>query len=283
MARFCRRCGKQLGPDGLCPGCGYRDPAPRTGPVTPASGRTAGGRNRSGGKIALIVILALLLLLVLSCLLQVLGVIDLQPADSLLGLLGLKQGGSGGKGPAGGEGPEITDYEIPEDYLLEMPDAEAYYQEHAEYYRKIPVKSAEGVRSEREVLEDYARRGFTQTPVVADCSMDGTAIDETAISDASTRRHPGYETLYCTETGEYWRILEFNGALFAFPESYNWRRINEGGDMQLVVSETDTVISYDQSTNTYFETIPREPIVVYRVEKIDSETLELLSRGDLAW
>ena len=85
-------------------------------------------------------------------------------------------------------------------------------------------------------------------------------------------RRPIYETQYVTADEQLWTIYEINGAVMAYPASYN---AESGRDVPLMLSETGRVMSYDGDTGTYFETVPNpDEMRVEQVARIDARTLE---------
>ncbi|MCR5664947.1 MAG: zinc ribbon domain-containing protein [Oscillospiraceae bacterium] len=276
MAKFCKRCGRQLGADGRCPNCGYQSapPAESPGPEKKA----AEGKKRPGRWVVPALILALLLILLSVLLLQLLGVVDFPPAQALLGLLGLQSDGSS---PGKKDDKSLERHEIPKDYLVEPVDAEAYYRENAESYRKISVKSSKNVQTEKEAAADFARRGFDQMPITAEYAIDGSRRDGTGISEDASDKHPTYETYYTAESGEIWLIQNYNGAVTAYPMKYNELLAERGVEKLVAISETDSIMCYDCETNCFFEVVPKPPIIVKTVDRINSYTLEALTAEEI--
>lgn len=70
-----------------------------------------------------------------------------------------------------------------------------------------------------------------------------------------------------------------NGSVVANPVSFN---IQSELSVQVIISEKDTVTSYDSTTNKFFETIPDESVLlVITVDRIDAETLNSLTIGEI--
>ena len=68
--------------------------------------------------------------------------------------------------------------------------------------------------------------------------------------------------------------MEINGYIMANPVTYNYET---DSNVQTIISEKNTVMSYDATTNTFFETIPNiSALNIKVVDKIDSKTLENL-------
>ncbi|MFQ9440626.1 MAG: hypothetical protein ACLR13_06015 [Acutalibacteraceae bacterium] len=70
-------------------------------------------------------------------------------------------------------------------------------------------------------------------------------------------------------------ILEINGSFFATPITYNFSNTQ---NIPVILSETDTITSYDSSTNKFYVNIPNaSQTVIKTVSKIDAETIEKLT------
>ena len=86
--------------------------------------------------------------------------------------------------------------------------------------------------------------------------------------------------LYASESDILWNIYIINGVVAAYPVSYN---LVSERDAILLITESDTVMSYDYSSNQFFETVPKESeMIVRKVEKINKETLDKLTIGGLS-
>ena len=86
--------------------------------------------------------------------------------------------------------------------------------------------------------------------------------------------------LYGSETELLWNIYVINGVVLAYPVSYNL--VSERQTV-LLITETDTVTSYDYISNRFYETIPKESaMIVRKVSKIDKKTLDNLTVGGLS-
>ena len=95
------------------------------------------------------------------------------------------------------------------------------------------------------------------------------------ITEETTQKYPLYYTYYITESGDLWTILVIDGKVTANPASYN---MNSELAVQVVISESETIMSYDSETNTYYETIPDpETLIVKVVPEINAEVLEQLT------
>ncbi len=120
-------------------------------------------------------------------------------------------------------------------------------------------------------------RGFVNYPILTEYSMDGEYNKTENISQSSSTKHPMYQTTYISNSGEIWTIILINDAIMANPVSYN---MQSGQNVQVVLSEKDSVTSYDSAKNKFYETVPNESeLIVKRIEKINVETLEKINVG----
>ena len=73
-------------------------------------------------------------------------------------------------------------------------------------------------------------------------------------------------------TMDIWTIFVINGVVIANPASFN---LESELEAQLLFSETKELTSYDDETNKFYVTIPKETAAIVKtVEKIDAETLD---------
>lgn len=171
-------------------------------------------------------------------------------------------------------------HEVPEDYKVEPTDALAYFTENALLVSTTQVKDAAHVHTEAEAYALLAERGFDVLEITSMWSMDGSLLDEeTEIDPSGLTRHPLYQTGYLTESGDYWTIYEINGAIFALPVSYN---IQSASEADVIYSESGTVISYDATTNAFYETVPNADVmIVKQISRIDAQALETLTTEEI--
>ena len=229
-----------------------------------------------GQKIKLFFIKLLAILLMLIILLAgVIGtlvyfdVVDLPAINNLFILMGIKQ-------------EELSDKDDkipPESYEVPAPDADAYYAENSKILSEIKVNESSKVTTETETINILNNRGFQDYPIITEYSMDGEYSDAVEISTASSTKHPSYQTFYMSKSGDVWTIFVINGVVMANPVTYN---LQSQRSAQLIISESDSVTSYDSTTNKFYETIPNESeLIVKKVSKIDAETLESLTIGGI--
>lgn len=162
-------------------------------------------------------------------------------------------------------------------YSVDHPDADKYFKDNSKILSEINVDKSDKVLSEADVYNMLNERGFVDYPIVTEYSMDGEYNKTENISQSSSTKHPMYQTTYISSSGDMWTIIIINDAIMANPVSYN---MQSGRKVQVVLSEKDSVISYDSAKNKFYETIPNESeLIVKKIEKIDVETLEKMNVG----
>lgn len=149
-----------------------------------------------------------------------------------------------------------------------------YYEENAKILSITPVNKSVNTPSETDVISDLKARGFAKYPVTTSYSIDGKYESEVEISEQSSQKHPIYETYYVTENKKVWTITVIDGVISATPSSYN---LEHSDEVPIEVSESKEVMCYDNTTNSYFRTIPKVTALRVRVvNRIDAQTLESL-------
>lgn len=161
-----------------------------------------------------------------------------------------------------------------EDYGIEEINAEEYFQENSEIISKIAVKDSKTISNEKKTLNNYSDRGFSECTISTNYDMDGNFGDSAEVS-GSSENHPYYEAIFVTSNSEIWNVMEVNGTIIANPLSYNEQSKRSA---PILISESDTIVSYDNVNNNFYETIPNESeVIVITVDRIDAETLEKLT------
>ena len=88
-----------------------------------------------------------------------------------------------------------------------------------------------------------------------------------------------YNTFYCSTAGEFWTITSINGQITANPVSYNFQSELE---VPVLISDSEVIISYDNTTNKFYETIPSETALkLIVVDQVDAATLDNLTIGEI--
>lgn len=161
-------------------------------------------------------------------------------------------------------------------FTMDTPDMQAaveeYYAENSEEI--VSVENAEetdDVLTEKEAIAFMAERGFSSYPLTYDFNIDGTYADEAEASADSDEKHPMYQTFYVSDSNAIWTVFIIGRSIFANPASYN---LESDLDAQVLVSETDTLTSYTEMGNKFYETVPKESAVILKVvDKISSQKL----------
>ncbi len=210
-------------------------------------------------------ILLLIMILLITVLLNYSGVIQVSIINNLMTRIGVKN-----------ELTETKEMDI-DSLKIEHPDADAYYKQNAKIISEISAKKSNEVQTEKELISSVKSRGFTEYPISSEYSIDGEFYTSTNISDDSSDKHPIYQTCYVSSSNELWTIFVINGAVIANPVTYNMQ--SELG-VQLLISESEAITSYDSALNKFYKTIPnKSEVIVKVVDKIDVETLDELTIG----
>lgn len=167
--------------------------------------------------------------------------------------------------------------DMPNQYAPSKTDADKFFEENSEIVSEIPAATAG--RTEEQAYQNLTQRGFTAQPITAEYTMDGTYTEAQAISATGTDKHPIYSTFFVTTSGDLWVIFEINGAVFANPVSFNAERWNGA---QIMLSETETITSYDSTLNKFYVTKPSEAALDVKViARIDAATLDALTAWEV--
>lgn len=308
MQKFCKKCGQKLDEKtGLCPDCDksmnrkekrtakkeYKKAAKKEKKAEKWAQLTMGQKiKRVCLKILIVVLILLLLTGGATGALVYFDIVNIPVIAEIFDFLGIKNAETEVDNNNNSDIPspsyeeknkelEELDKEI-EKALSELEntpiDADAYFQSNSTVISETEVNSSNTVHSETEAYNNLNGRGFTGS-VETEYSMSGEYCGTTVISDTSPTKHPIYQTTYVTDNGDIWSIFEINGVVMADPVSYNLQ--SESG-VQVLISETEAVISYDSRKNKFYETIPNESEVdVKTVSRIDAETIENLTYGEI--
>ena len=177
----------------------------------------------------------------------------------------------------GGEKLELT---ATVKFTMDIPDmelaVEEYYAENSEEIVAIEtVEEKDNVFTEKEVISFLAERGFSGYPVTYEFNIDGTYADDAEASANSDEKHPMYQTMYAAENGSVWSIFIVGRTIVANPVSYN---LESDLDAQMLVSEKETLTSYTEMGNKFYETVPKDSAVILKiVDQISSKKLNEMS------
>lgn len=167
-----------------------------------------------------------------------------------------------------------------ESVAIETIDAEADFKENGNIIAVVDANSSEDIMMEKEVYKELTERGFGELTITTDYLMSGELIDEPLeVDGASSEKHPSYMGQYINTSGEYWSILVYDGSIIAYPLSYN---LQESIEVAIVISESNTIMSYDCITNKFYETVPDDKTLkVIQIEKINASALDELTVKEL--
>lgn len=161
---------------------------------------------------------------------------------------------------------------LPENTL----SASDYFDQYSTVMATVNVDSSDGLLSEKQAIRYFAERGFTEARITYDFSMDGVYVGENEVSNDSDEKHPYYFTLYVTGEGSVWGVYIIEHEVIANPVSIN---AETGAQADVLIAETDHLISYDAETNRFFVTVPNESeIDLKTVDQITVETLDRITR-----
>ncbi|MEE3343097.1 MAG: hypothetical protein VZS44_03305 [Bacilli bacterium] len=168
-------------------------------------------------------------------------------------------------------GIEEENNEISDD--IKETDTYKYYEENSSSIEKVmDAKNEEYSFSEKEAKMILEERGFKNYPINYDFSLDGEYVDETEVDPSSNKKHPMYLTNYQSKDGSIWTVYLISKSIFAYPASYI---LNNSPNIEILLSETSTITSYDSETNAFFVTIPNgKKTKGITIEKITSSSLD---------
>ncbi len=155
-------------------------------------------------------------------------------------------------------------------------EGEGYYWDNSQkVVSVIDAKKSKDNPSESEVMKLLEKRGFTDCPITYEYDLDGNYYEETEVTDDSPEKHPMYLAYYSANNGDVWTVHVINGKVFAYPASYN---LDSNLSTEVIVSESSEITSYDNETNMFYITVPKEETVdVIIVDRIDTKTLDTMT------
>lgn len=309
MAKFCGRCGAKLdGESGKCPNCDIvtqtqqppveapkqtqpeqliqlddvfqqptvssngatqnkptnqesEKPVKRTAQKPSKPDKKASAKEKKKGVVLPMIAIVLCVVLLLSVIAGVLvycNIINIPILEKLFVALGWIEDDSA-----------AVSYDVP------TVDAEEYYSENATIVQQIDINQSTNVSTEAQTHQSLTERGFQQYSITTNYSMDGEYADATDISSTSTSKHPMYQTYYVSANGDVWIVMSIDGEIMASPVSYNAQLT---GGVEVAVSESGTVTSYDSVTNSFYKTVPNETTLkVIVVDYLDAAMLDRLT------
>jgi hypothetical protein len=155
-----------------------------------------------------------------------------------------------------------------------------YYNESSEEI--VSVDSADeydGVISASEAVGDAEDRGFDQRELTYYFDVSGEYLGDTEATEDSDDKAPMYQTMYVTENGDVWTVYFIGGEVYACPVSYIYEAEL---DHEIILSESDRLVSYDDSENKFYTTVPKKSVVeLVVVDEVNAETLEKYTAEEL--
>lgn len=299
MEKFCKKCGSPLDNNGKCPNC---DKTPRKKDLK-AEKKSAKKQAKIDKKAQLtkkqkvkrfflkffaVVLAAIIGITGAIFILVYMDKINSPFFNSVYAFLGIKDeksevtsAGSEGNSTENMEKESVTeeDPDLKEDYKVPEFDAEKYFKENTDLKSSYGAQSSQNISTESEAYDNFKERGFSVNPITYEYSMDGTYSGDCEILAYSSSEHPMYQTYFTTSNGDIWSVREIDSSFFAIPISYNCA---DETKPQLVISETDAIISYDSTANKFYINVPdKSKAIIKTVERIDAETLEKLNNEEL--
>ena len=167
----------------------------------------------------------------------------------------------------------------PDTYKVSPPDADDYFSQNSTVNSNLTVKDSAAVSSEKEVCTNFKNRGFDINFITYSHTMEGEYVGDTKVSSYSSTKHPMYQSYYITPSGDLWILIEANSTVCAIPVFYNEQ---SGTGVPVIISETDTITSYDSTLNKYYINTPDSNVAIIKtVDEINAQTLQNLTTGGI--
>lgn len=176
------------------------------------------------------------------------------------------------EGTAGETEENMNTLDLSSQYEVSEFDADEYFKKNTDLKKTISVRSSDTVLSERDAYDAFEERDFEAGEVYYEYLLDGNVCEKMPISNYSSEEHPTYQ-LYYSSRNVVWFVSNINGDFFATLLS------GDGTSPRIIVSESDTVTSYDSTSNKYYINIPdSSSAVIKKVEKLDADALDKLAK-----
>lgn len=159
-------------------------------------------------------------------------------------------------------------------------DVKTYFEDNSEeIINTIKVEDSENIYSEKDIYNEVEKRGFSEIDITTEYDYEGHYVSSYAMSRKSKKKHPVYQFQYVSKSNDTWIIFIIDSQIIAYPVSFN---MFSSTNTKVVLSETNTITSYDSNTNMFYKTIPKKSeLRVVVVDIIDSSTLDMITSGDL--
>lgn len=294
MAKFCGKCGSQLDDTGKCPSCTtetkkeFQTTRINTQQNLKKNDASNGNPKNIGFKVFIAVIILIFITLgtvgylvynekidisLINSFFTTSSVDNKQPTTSVSEENSVTENDATAETTTQEEVDLSTNYEVP-DF-----DIEEYFQTSASLMESFDAVTSDNIKTEEEAYNEFYDRGFEDVVITYDYTIDGDYLGETEISYYSSDQHPIYQAYYITKNGDMWIISQINGSFFATPVSYNF---SEEDKVPKIISETDTITTYDSTTNKFYINIPNDTkTTIKTVKKINAKTIEKLTSKEL--
>ncbi len=236
-------------------------------------------------KYAVIAVLIAILAGVFAGTLAYFNIIESPFYDKVFDMFGMKKTEEKAKNDKKGgksSGAKVNPDDVIEDlgeYKITPMDADEYYEDNSDVLEVTEVSDSEIMYTESDVYAFLEERGFADYPITTTYSTTGEYSEPDEISSSSSKEHPVYEVLYVAANGDKWTVTVTNSTITAYPLTYNE---NASGNVQTIISESESIISYNSRTNKFYETIPHKDVLQVKVVTlINAETLESLTSGEI--
>lgn len=156
-----------------------------------------------------------------------------------------------------------------------------YYSENSEKIVSVEdAASYQNTLTASEALDIAVSRGFDQSALTYDLDITGKYLGTKEAEKGSEEKAPMYLTTYITENESVWYIYIVSDSITAYPVSYIH---NNGIANEIIISERDELICYDDQENKYYVTVPKASVVKLVVEdEINAEMLEKYTEEELS-
>jgi len=161
--------------------------------------------------------------------------------------------------------PTVTDDDTMKGkYKVTPKDADAYFAKNSTVSSEVMAQESADTHSESDAYKNFEERGFAGNSIITNYDMMGGYSEAKEISSYSSTKHPMYQTVYLTPNGVYWQVFEINGAVMAY-------RFSETNAQPVILSETNTITSYDSAKNKFYINTPNNSVAkIMTVDRIDA-------------
>lgn len=155
--------------------------------------------------------------------------------------------------------------------------ADVFFKENGEVISVTAADESKTVLTEKKAKSTFEKRGFKGKEISCEYSVYGK-LSENKFA-GSDEKHPFYDTYYMNSNGELWTVSIIEDSITAYPVSYN---LESELEVEVMISETKEIISYDCEENNFYKSIPKESaIIIVQKNKIDSKLLDELTKEEI--